>query len=50
MGKNKQAVSYGANVTARLFDIEYTEPETKLNIPHEDAVKDAKQWVDDNEL
>lgn len=47
--KSKQKI-YGANVTEAWSDAESYEAETNINIPHEVAVENAKDWVDDNEL
>lgn len=41
---------YGSNSTEALVDAETYEPETHVNLPHEEAVETAKQWVDQNEL
>jgi len=40
---------YGSNVTEALSDAQNFEPETHINIPHEEAMEDAKEWVDSNE-
>lgn len=47
--KNKLKI-YGANITEAWSDAESYEPETHVNIPHEVAVENAKDWVDTNEL
>jgi hypothetical protein len=44
---NKQI--YGSNATEALADAENFEAETHINIPHEEAMEDAKDWVDSNE-
>ncbi|GAA0737018.1 DUF3787 domain-containing protein [Clostridium oceanicum] len=37
------------NVTAAWADIEKTLPHSKVPVPSENAVIDAKDWVDSNE-
>ncbi len=50
MTNRHKDVIYGSNRTERVADVEHFEPDTHINIPHEEAVEDAKHWVDDNEL
>lgn len=40
---------YGSNVTEALSDAENFEVDTHINIPHEEAMEVAKEWVDSNE-
>lgn len=40
----------GSSKTERVLDADHYEPETHVHIPHEEAVEDAKHWVEDNEL
>lgn len=50
MEDKAKAKIYGANKTEAWADAESYEPVTNINIPHEVAVENAKDWVDDNEL
>ena len=49
MSEQKENKIYGTNVTEAGFDAESYDPETHVNIPHEEAVEDAKEWIDSNE-
>jgi hypothetical protein len=42
--------TYGASITERLFDALEYEKNTHINLPHEEAVEDAKQWIDEHEV
>jgi len=44
---NKEAL--GASITEAWTDAEKVDKETKMNFPSEEAVKTAKDWVDENE-
>jgi len=52
MEVNKHAieVNFAANITERLFDAKEYEANTHINLPGEEAVEDAKRWIDDHEL
>lgn len=41
---------YGTFSTEANSDVEHFEPETHINVPHEEAIEKAKEWVDQNEL
>ncbi len=40
----------GRCVTERWTDAEAFDIKTHINLPHEEAVEDAKKWCEDNEL
>lgn len=46
---NKDTAYLGSNATAAWADAESEEKDTKINIPSEEAVKDAKEWIEENE-
>ena len=46
---NKDTAYLGSNATAAWADAEKLEKDTKINIPSEEAVKDAKEWIEENE-
>jgi len=48
--KKQEVILYGLNSTERWFDAESYDEATYVNLPHEEAVEDAKNWVEDNEL
>jgi hypothetical protein len=46
VGKEK---NLGSNKTEAVLDAERYEEGTHVHIPHEEAINDAKDWVDENE-
>lgn len=50
MKDNNKNKIYGANATEAWMDAESHQPDTNVNIPHLEAVENAKEWVEDNEL
>lgn len=42
--------TFGSNINEAWVNHDHVEPETNVPIPREDAVEDAKEWVEDNEL
>lgn len=50
MSKSNNEHIFGANITERLSDAKEYEQDTHINLPHEEAVEDAKQWVDEHEV
>lgn len=46
----KDHKEYGRSVTEAWTDHEHYDSETHVNLPSEEAVEVAKQWVEDNEL
>lgn len=49
MDKNKKTEKLGTSRTEAWADIDHSEKETKITIPSEMAVEDAKEWVEENE-
>lgn len=49
MTETKNKIIYGSNATEALSDAKNFEDETHINIPHVEAMEDAKEWVDSNE-
>ena len=49
MKNNKKEKNLGSNKTEAVLDAEHYEEDTHVHIPHEDAIEDAKDWVDENE-
>lgn len=49
MTDNKNKPIYGGNKTEALSDVQNFEAETHINIPHLEAMEEAKDWVDSNE-
>ena len=41
---------HSSHETEAWADMKDNDPETKVNIPSERAVEDAKEWVEENEL
>ena len=41
--------SLGASITEAWTDAKCVDKETKMNFPSEEAVKTAKEWVEENE-
>lgn len=50
MNRPNNVQIFGANATERLTDAKEYEQNTHINLPHEEAVEDAKQWVDEHEV
>jgi len=48
--KDQKSKAYGSNVNEAWVNKDHVEPETNVPIPREEAVEDAKEWVEDNEL
>lgn len=40
----------GASATEAWADHEHNDPDTNVNIPSEEAVNVAKEWIENNEL
>lgn len=41
---------HGSAMTAAWADHEHYDPETHVSIPSEEAVENAKEWIERNEL
>lgn len=46
---SKKEASIGSSATEAWADNTNQEKDTKVNLPSEEAVKDAKEWVEENE-
>lgn len=47
--KDKLNSTLGGSATEAWADSHHVEKDTKVNIPSEEAVEDAKHWVEENE-
>jgi hypothetical protein len=50
MNDNTKSKIYGSSKTEAWSDAESFDEDTHVNVPHQEAVENAKDWVDDNEL
>ncbi len=46
---NRKEAAVGSSVTEAWADMSKLEKDTKVNIPSEEAVEAAKEWVEENE-
>lgn len=49
MDKNKQTEKLGVSRTEAWADTDHSEKGSRITIPSEVAVEDAKRWVEENE-
>ncbi|MGX8796423.1 CDIF630_02480 family spore surface protein [Fusibacter sp. JL298sf-3] len=47
--KDKKKAPLGSSKTEAWADSHHVEEETNISIPSEEAVQDAKEWVEQNE-